>query len=244
MGRDSCTIAAFLSQVSEGKLGSDAVVVVDEVSMVDAILFYRLLRHIPPGTRLILVGDPSQLPPIGPGLVLHALAGHPAVAQTELKVVKRQSDVSGIPRVAATVRANTLPEFTAYSGRGNGASFIECDVSALDERVEQIYAELGGCGEDYSVHILSATRSNQGGVKHLNQRLHEQYRREDAPVYCFDSQFGVVRGKTLESVPLKVGDLVIFTKNDYTLGLRNGSLVRIPVKGNTVLAGRRADPRV
>ncbi|MCE0734583.1 ATP-dependent RecD-like DNA helicase [Halomonas sp. G15] len=234
-GRESCTIAAFFAQVSAVPLGSDAVVVIDEMSMVDAILFYRLLRHIPPSTRLILVGDPSQLPPIGPGLVLHALAAHPAVAQTELKVVKRQSDASGILPVAVAVRRHTIPDYASYQGRGNGVSFIDCPDQALDEAVVWLYAELGGSGEDYHVQILSMTRSNQGGVKHLNQRLHERYRHEAPPVYCVDPQFGVVPARTLEYVPLKVGDLVIFTKNDYTLGLRNGSLGRItealPVEG-------------
>ena len=226
-GRESCTIAAFFAQVSAVPLGSDAVVVVDEVSMVDAILFYRLLRHIPPGSRLILVGDPCQLPPIGPGLVLHALAGHPAIAQTELKVVKRQSDASGILPVAAAVRCHTMPEYSLYQGRGNGVSFIDCPEHALDEAVARLYAELGGSGADYRVQILSITRSNPGGVKHLNQRLHEHFRHEDPPVYSVDPQFGVVPARTLEYVPLKVGDLVIFTKNDYKLGLRNGSLGRI-----------------
>jgi exodeoxyribonuclease V alpha subunit len=226
-GRESCTIAAFLAQVAVVQLGSDTVVVVDEVSMVDVILFYRLLRDIPSGTRLILVGDPSQLPPIGPGLVLHALAGHPAVAQTELKVVKRQSDASGILPVASAVRRHMLPEYADYQGRGSGVSFIDCPEHALDEVVEQLYAELGGNGVDYRVQILSSTRSNQGGVKHLNQRLHERYRHDDAPVYCVDPQFGVVPARTLEYVPLRVGDLVMFSKNDYKLGLRNGSLGRI-----------------
>lgn len=234
-GRESCTIAGFFAQVSAVPLGSDAVVVIDEVSMVDAILFYRLLRHIPPSTRLILVGDPSQLPPIGPGLVLHALAAHPAVAQTELKVVKRQSDASGILPVAAAVRRHTIPDYASYQGRGNGVSFIDCPDHALDETVVRLYAELGGSGADYHVQILSMTRSNQGGVKHLNQLLHERYRQEAPPVYCVDPQFGVVPARTLEYVPLKVGDLVLFTKNDYALGLRNGSLGRIiealPVEG-------------
>ncbi|MWJ28578.1 AAA family ATPase [Halomonas sp. ZH2S] len=226
-GRDSCTIAAFFARVSEEQLGSDAVVVVDEVSMVDAILFYRLLRHIPSGTRLILVGDPSQLPPIGPGLVLHALAGHPAIAQTELKVVKRQSDASGILPIASAVRGHTLPEYAAYQGRGSGVSFIECSEYSLDEAIARLYEELGGNGADNSVQILSATRSGHGGVKQLNQRLHECYRRDGTPVCYVDLQHGVVPAKSLDHVPFKVGDLVIFTKNDYPLGLRNGSLGRI-----------------
>ncbi|XGA78622.1 AAA family ATPase [Halomonas sp. CH40] len=226
-GRESCTIAAFFARVTEELLGSGAVVVVDEASMVDAILFYRLLRRIPPGTRLILVGDPSQLPPIGPGLVLHALAGHPAIAQTELKVVKRQSDASGILPVAMAVREHTLPEYAAYQGRGSGVSFIECSEYSLDETIVRLYEELGGNGADNSVQMLSTTRSGQGGVHRLNQLLHERYRRNGTPICYVDLQYGVVPAKSLDYVPFKVGDLVMFTKNDYSLGLRNGSLGRI-----------------
>jgi signal transduction histidine kinase/CheY-like chemotaxis protein len=103
-GREAMTIAGFLIKVDSAQIDFGSVIVVDEVSMVDAILMYRLLRHLPGGVRLILVGDTSQLPPIGPGLVLHALAGLPTIPQTELKVVKRQSENSGIPPIAAAIR--------------------------------------------------------------------------------------------------------------------------------------------
>ena len=227
-GRESMTIAGFLTKIDPATISMGSVIVVDEVSMVDAILMYRLLRHIPSGVRLILVGDPSQLPPIGPGLVLHALAGLTSIPQTELKVVKRQSSASGIPQVAAAIRNHQAPTWADYKGQpGNGVCFVSCTPSMIEETVQQIYEELGGTGEDYSVQILSITNADLGGVKNLNEALHNRYKLGAEFVYCHDAEFGTVGATTLDRVPLKVGDLVIYTENDYTLGLRNGSLGKI-----------------
>lgn len=225
--RESCTIAAFLRNVDMTVLGPGTMVVVDEVSMVDVILFYRLLRQVPPGTKLVLVGDPSQLPPIGPGLVLHALSGHKSIPQIELKVVKRQSEASGIPKVANSVRTHVQPEFAPYDGLGNGVSMVECTESLLNEAVRSIYLQMGGTGDNFDLQIISPTRNGYGGVREINQLLHEQLSHKAEPVNYYDAEFGAVQAKTLERIPLTVGDLVIFTKNDYTADLRNGSLGRI-----------------
>ena len=227
-GRVSMTIAGFLTKIDSSQIPLGAVVVVDEASMVDVILMHRLLRHLPSGVRLILVGDPSQLPPIGPGLVLHALVGLPSIPQTALKVVKRQSSASGIPQVAAAIRAHQMPTWAPYScSAGVGVSFMPCSLLELDKTVERIYQEIGGKGEDFSVVILCTTKANQGGMEHLNTILHSRYRQVAEPVSCFSTEFGVVGATTLARLPIKVGDLVMFTKNDYELGLRNGSLGRI-----------------
>ena len=178
-GRDAKTIAGFLAKVETGNLDISSVIVLDEASMVDAILMYRLLRHMPSGVRLILVGDPSQLPPIGPGLVLHALVGVPAIPQTELKTVKRQSAQSGIPQVAAAIRNHQKPVWAEYRGLPDcGVSFISCSPGKLEETVQRVYEELGGNGSDYSVQILSITNASLGGVKNLNAALHQRYRQE------------------------------------------------------------------
>ena len=224
-GRDSMTIAGFLTKINPAQIPLGAVMVVDEASMVDVILMHRLLRHLPSGVRLILVGDPSQLPPIGPGLVLHALVGLPSIPQTTLKVVKRQSSASGIPQVAAAIRDHRIPTWHPYFGKPDvGVSFVPCSSFELDRTVERVYEQIGGNGEDFSVEILCTTKANQGGVAHLNTVLHNLYRQDAEPVSCFSTEFGVVGATTLARLPIKVGDLVMFTKNDYELGLRNGSL--------------------
>ncbi len=90
--------------------------------------------------------------------------------------------------------------------------------------VERVYEQIGGNGEDFSVEILCTTKANQGGVAHLNTVLHKLYRQDAEPVSCFSAEFGVVGATTLARLPIKIGDLVMFTKNDYALGLRNGSV--------------------
>ncbi|TXH34857.1 MAG: hypothetical protein E6Q92_12625 [Burkholderiaceae bacterium] len=226
--REAMTIAGFLRKVAPAQIEIGSVVVIDEMSMVDVLLMYRLLRHLPGGVRLILVGDPSQLPPIGPGLVLHALAGLPSIPRTELKVVKRQSATTGIPKVAAAIRAHEAPVWAAYRGKPDvGVSFVPCSPTELEAKTLEIYEELGGRGTDSSVQILSLTNTSMGSVKNFNITLHNRYRGDAELIYCLDPEFGVVGASTLERVALCVDDLVIFTENDYTLGLRNGSLGRI-----------------
>lgn len=241
-GLTSMTIASFLLRIDAGEIAFGSVVVVDESSMVDVLLMYRLLRHLPPGVRVILVGDPSQLPPIGPGLVLHALAGHPLIPQTTLTEVKRQSHESGIPKVAEAIRNHKVPKWEDYHGKpvlrkpqplsqtglfDRGVSFIPCTTKDLDAVTIRIYEELGGCGRDHSVQVLSVLKNDQGGVHNLNFVMHDKYQKTAQAVMFNDPEFGLVRANTLQRIPLCVGDLVMFTENDYTLELRNGSLGRI-----------------
>ena len=226
-GREAMTITGFLTKIEPASIEIGSVVVVDEVSMVDVILMYRLLKHLPSGVRLILVGDPSQLPPIGPGLVLHALEKLPSIPQTELKIVKRQSGASGIPKIASAIRAHEVPVWSEYCGKGAGVSFIGCNERELESTVKSIYEDLGGKGVDFDVQIISITRANIGGVKNLNATLHNSYHRDSNPIMVLDEEYGSVAACTLERIPLCVGDLVIFNENDYTLGLRNGSLGKV-----------------
>lgn len=222
-GCEAMTIAAFLVKIDPANIDIGSTIIVDEMSMVDVLLMYRLLRHLPSGVRLILVGDPSQLPPIGPGLVLHALAGLPSIPQVELKVVKRQSSESGIPAVAAAIRAHQVPDWWAYQGKGASVTVEPCSPAQLETRVQVIYEELGGDGSDYSVQILSVTNKDLGGVQNLNTALHNRWSSGEM-VMCSDLDYGSVVANTLDRLPLCVGDRVMFTENDYALGLRNGSL--------------------
>ena len=226
-GRTSMTIAGFIHNLDESQLGDGSMLVIDEASMIDVILMYRLLMHVPPSTRIILVGDPSQLPPIGPGLVLHALYQHPAIPQTELKVVKRQAESSGIPIVARSVRNHEKPEFTAFSGISAGVSFVECPESKIDVLTLELYEELGGSGDNFDVQILCATKSNAGGTININAHCHNRFSKGTDPVKLYSPEFGVVEAKTYEGLQIYVGDLVLATKNDYQTGLRNGSLGRV-----------------
>jgi exodeoxyribonuclease V alpha subunit len=85
------------------------VVVVDEASMLDVELAAALLEACADGTHLLLVGDPAQLPSIGPGRVLADLVESAAAPVTELRTLYRQAEGGAIARLATAVRGGTLP---------------------------------------------------------------------------------------------------------------------------------------
>jgi exodeoxyribonuclease V alpha subunit len=85
------------------------IVVVDEASMLDAELAAALLQACADGTHLLLVGDPAQLPSIGPGRVLADVVDSAAVPVTELLTLYRQAEGGAIARLATAVRGGVLP---------------------------------------------------------------------------------------------------------------------------------------
>lgn len=83
-------------------------IVVDEASMVDVTLAAALLAAIPDGAHLLVVGDPAQLPSIGPGRVLGDVLDADRFPTTELTTLYRQSDGGAIARLATAVRGGEL----------------------------------------------------------------------------------------------------------------------------------------
>lgn len=83
-------------------------VVIDETSMLDVELAAALLSAIPDGAHLLLVGDPAQLPSIGPGRVLGDILAADRFPATELTTLYRQSAGGAIARLAAAVRGGEL----------------------------------------------------------------------------------------------------------------------------------------
>ncbi|HEY4852433.1 MAG TPA: AAA family ATPase, partial [Streptosporangiaceae bacterium] len=100
--------AWIFTRNEEWPLDAD-LVVVDEVSMLDVELAAALVEACADGTRLLLVGDPAQLPSIGPGRVLADIIDSGAVPVTELTTLYRQRDGGVIARLATAVRGGALP---------------------------------------------------------------------------------------------------------------------------------------
>jgi ATP-dependent exoDNAse (exonuclease V) alpha subunit len=141
IGRDAFTLARIIGQLAEReriesalhdpgldvpaaarlserlksliKIDDGTLVVLDEASMIDLATLHAILRHMPEGARLLLTGDAAQLPPIGFGLVYHALVSDPQVT-ANLTVIHRQSAESGIPAVSAAIRERRMPVLTEY----------------------------------------------------------------------------------------------------------------------------------
>lgn len=199
------TIAKFIAAARSGKIEvpANSLVVIDEASMLDLPSFYRVLKYLPDGVRLLLVGDPAQLPPIAFGLVFHRLVESARVPKAHLTVVHRQAASSGIPAAAAAVREHRLPAFVPYVGRHSGVSFVQCGADEVMAELRKIAGAWGA--EDFQV--LSAVNSGKAGVHHINQSFHA------------DACDGEVN-----PTPYLPGEPVIHLVNDYERGLMNGSL--------------------
>ncbi|MFM7373571.1 MAG: AAA family ATPase, partial [Chthoniobacterales bacterium] len=90
--------------------------VVDEFSMVDVPLMASLCRALPAGASLVLVGDPDQLPSVGPGSVLADLLATEAVPSVRLTEIFRQAEASEIVRAAHDIRHGRVPDSEAKKG--------------------------------------------------------------------------------------------------------------------------------
>jgi exodeoxyribonuclease V alpha subunit len=160
-GAPATTIARFLAAAKAGKmeLSPDSLLVVDEASMLDLPTMYRLLRFLPDGARMLLVGDSAQLPPIGFGLVFHRLADSRSIPRVELTQVHRQAASTGIPGFAGNIRRHLVPDLGDSFEAKSGISFIDRTVSQVIPTLFAVAAEWKG--EDWCV--LSAVKDGPSG---------------------------------------------------------------------------------
>lgn len=226
----SYTCARLIKSSNINNEKSQPLLVIDEASMVDLVTLHNLIEKLPEDLRVILIGDNFQLPPVGPGTIFHAFIQEGACLipriTTELKVVKRQAEDSGIPAVASSVRKYQKPTLATYDGEAQGVSFIDCSDSDLVEKCTTVYEELGGTGSNYDVMILSPTNTGIAGIDTFNQLLMDRYRKNDKALVYQDDEFGNIqyfqasRGRLKT---LKENDLIMVTKNNYDLEIMNGS---------------------
>lgn len=213
---DKSTKNTRIAKQLEQLVGIDSrtLVVVDEASMLDLVTAVQLLRLMPDGARLLLVGDEGQLPPVNFGLIFHRLVQDDAIT-ARLVTVHRQSEASGIPTVAAAIRQGTMPTFGPYRGFGTGVSLVECADEVLQSAVLQIWAEVSR-QDDEAPLILSPTKDDKdAGVHALNKALHESQKGDKDELKGYFGQW------------FCVGDPVVFLRNDYEKGLFNGLLGRV-----------------
>src|SRR5207253_1993473 len=84
-------------------------VVVDETSMVDVILANKLVKAVPPGAHLLLVGDVDQLPSVGAGEVPRDLLAAGSLPVVRLTKIFRQAQQSGIVVNAHRINGGDMP---------------------------------------------------------------------------------------------------------------------------------------
>ena len=197
-------------QVAFKKNGSDPLeahaVIVDEMSMVDLELMQALLEALRPGCRLVLVGDPDQLPSVGAGNVLGDLLRSTVVPTVSLTQGFRQAEQSAIIRNAHAVNLGQPPQLDS----NQGDFFFLCRRSP--DRLVQTVVEL--CRDRLpknmnvpadQIQVLSPTRKGACGTAALNRALQA----------ALNPPAAGKRQKQWGDVTFRVGDRVMQTKNNY-----------------------------
>jgi exodeoxyribonuclease V alpha subunit len=207
-GYEAMTIARFISSIQKGHLviKPDSLIIIDESSMLDLPIMHRIVRYLPDGIRLLMVGDPYQLPPIGFGLVFHKIAEGQTVPRIELRQVHRQAEVTGIPSVALSIRNGVVPHLDSFNGNGVGVSFIDCSPNKI---VDLLFDVSKLWGHQTNIQILGVLRSGVAGVRTINDYFHRVISAGQ---------------RRIASWQFAVGDPVIYLENDYERMLFNGTL--------------------
>lgn len=182
-------------------------VIVDETSMVDITLMSALLSALREDCRLVLVGDPDQLPSVGAGNLLSDLIRSERVPMVRLTEVFRQAAESAIIRSAHQVNQGITPALKNTSSQD--VFFLRRPDPALAEEtiVELVRRRLPeNMGiPPHQIQVLSPTRKFSGGTASLNQALQAALNppAEDKP----ERKFG--------AYTFRVGDRVMQVKNNY-----------------------------
>ncbi len=193
--------------------------IVDESSMIDINLFKDLVKLVPDGSQLILIGDVDQLPPVGPGQPFLDLIRSKKVMVSRLTQQFRQGSKSDISTVAKAVNRG---EVIDYSSDIKSSDFIFIDVEKRDV-VQEITKALDGFTENGKdrvdlerTQILSPMRRFPAGLINLNAILQEKYNPNSRKVFS--------KLENEHEVNFFVNDKVICTTNDYELDIRNGDI--------------------
>lgn len=210
------------------------VIVIDEMSMVDTMLFRHLLDAVDKGTSLILVGDPDQLPSVGCGDILRDLLSCGSIPKIRLDALHRQSDDGTIAS-----NANLILEGSEPKSSGDDFEVISCKT---EEEAQETIARLVIEHKDEDLICLTPTKNENValGTVQLNKLIQALEDKDDLKV--------IKRG---QSLVLHIGDKVMQNKNDYSTewidpvtgevlqGIFNGELGVIsdidPLKGSVTI---------
>jgi len=193
-------------------------VVVDESSMMDVILANKLVKAVPPGAHLLLVGDVDQLPSVGAGEVLRDLLAAPSVPRVRLTQIFRQAQESGIVVNAHRINDGLPPKLSGFgdffwfgcepaedSGLNAGEETAKLVVDIVARRVPARFR----LHPTRDVQVLAPMHRGPAGAGALNAQLQETLTpaRPGAP----ERRHG---GRVF-----RVGDKVTQLRNNYDKGV-------------------------
>lgn len=220
-GRAAQTLLSSISKATSNSLMCDAqtihrlvtqsssffpynVIIVDECSMIDSSLFYQMLQKIYPGTRVLFLGDPNQLPPIDPGKPFVSLVRSESSLGKASLTTSHRTDSKEILHLASFLLENGLQDITEKSGPVSIKNLSKSELELIIE--EKIISPWESVREKEEALlllqqciILCPTRIGPLGTEKINHYIHK-------------------RRKNTSFSP------IVFLKNNYDLGVMNGDL--------------------
>ena len=184
------------------------VIIVDEVSMVDVLLMYSLLRAVKEGTRLILVGDSDQLPSVGAGNVLKDLIDSNVINVVELNEIFRQARESMIVVNAHKINNGQPLHLNAkgkdffFIKKSTNEEILQEIIGLVNERLPKFY----NVDKIKDIQVLASMRKGDLGVNNLNVELQKYLNQPEK--YKVEESF--------QKRIFRVGDKVMQIKNNYT----------------------------
>ena len=235
-GIDPNTGLMFFAKDESNPLKADAVIV-DEMSMVDIQLLSSLLHAIPAGKRLILVGDPDQLPPVGPGFPFGDMLRSNVLQSVRLTEIFRQAQESLIVMNAHRVNQGIMPDL---KNKKSDFFFLPC---CSEQEVAQTIVGLCasrlpknmGIPSD-QIQVLTPTRKGGVGTWSLNALLQGALN-PPAPTKR-ERQFG--------EFSFREGDRVMQIRNNYDIMWKraDGSAVGTGIFNGDIGTVRSIDPQM
>ena len=204
---------SYWGRDEDNPLEADAVIV-DEASMMDIVLMYNLLKALPLGCRLILVGDVDQLPSVGPGSVLQDIIRSGTMPIVRLENVFRQAELSPIVRNAHRINQGLMPQWEGEK------DFSFREFATEEETMHYIvdlYAHLARTQPQDSLQVLTPMHKNLCGVENLNNLLQARMNPPDPEKQEYRGSF----------LLLREGDKVMQIRNNYEKNVFNGDIGRI-----------------
>jgi len=206
---------------STNKYSTDAIIV-DEISMVDQEVFYRLLSALKSTTKIVLVGDNDQLPSVGPGSVLKELIDSKRFKTIFLDEIFRQEKCSEIILEAKKIKDGNLNMDFFRSG-------IDSDIwhihSRDEEHIEKVIVNFAKQLKDkaskkkkFSFQIITPRNEGVLSIYTLNKTLQENLNPEKSDG---------LELKLDNKDKIRVGDRILIKKNDYSLEVFNGDVGKV-----------------
>ena len=200
-----------LAYNDNNKLKTD-VIIIDEFSMVDTLLFEALLLGTISVSQIIIIGDDGQIPSVGAGNLLHVLLKIESIKSKLLSKIYRQTDDSSIVDLAYSIRNTTLNEEFKFS---KDVSFLRLKNTQAPTAIVDILSKLFDKGVTFEdVQIIIPMYGNVAGIDNINSAIQQWYN----PKSDFSSEVRV------NHQVFRIGDRVLQLKNQPEDDIYNGDI--------------------